>query len=164
MVTSAQPGPMSLALDQARQALGRGDLPIGAALEVSGQVVALAHNRIISGKSLLAHAEHSLLVSNSGLLFSAPPQSAVIYTTLEPCLMCLSAAVHARVKKIVYACRDPHGGSTALPPPQGWYESNWPLLEYDASHAREFIELIIQFSSTRPIWAKRYSDLINSEI
>jgi len=153
---------MSLAFQQARQALNVGDLPIGAALELSGKVIAQAHNRIITGQSLLAHAENTLLISNSGLLFKAQQQPAVIYTTLEPCLMCLSAAVHARITKIVYACSDPHGGATAIPPPQGWYESNWPVLEHDAARQSEAIELIRQFSSTRPIWAKRFADLLNA--
>lgn len=151
---------MSLAMQQARQALSKGDLPIGAALEISGKVVALAHNRIITGQSLLAHAENSLLIANSAMLFKIQQQPAVIYTTLEPCLMCLSAAIHGRIKKIVYACRDPHGGATAMSPPTDWYQSNWPVLEHDAARQAESIDLIRQFASTRPIWAERFANLI----
>ena len=54
-----------------------------------------------------------------------------LYTTLEPCLMCLGSCVLHRVDRVVYACPDPHGGACALDPEQlpAWYSRSWPRIE-----------------------------------
>lgn len=159
-----QSNPMLLALDEARKALSKGDLPVGAVLTVAGRVIASERNRIISGKSLVAHAESLLLTSHSQFLFQLNRGEVVIYTTLEPCMMCLSTAVHSRVKKIIYACRDPHGGGSTTKPLEGWYEQNWPELVHDPAYERGAAEMLITFARSHPLWLERFKGLVEKPI
>ena len=160
-VMPTQPDPMLLALRQARTALDNGNMPVGATLEVAGKIISHTHNHIISDRSFVAHAENSLLIAHSRLLFEAQRQPSTIYTTLEPCLMCLSAAAHTRIKKIVYACPDPLGGAASIPPPQGWYQGHWPQVEHDPRYERPSSELIAAFSKSRPTWTNHFRHLLD---
>jgi len=80
---------MQLALDEARLAAAAGEVPIGAVLVVGDAVVARAHNR----------RETWRLVG------------ATLYVTMEPCAMCIGAAILARVERVVFGVRDPKGGA-----------------------------------------------------
>lgn len=105
---------MSLALEQARMALRNNWIPVGALFVKDGRIVA---NGTKTGMVhvLFDHAEHNgcyqALWSREG------PKNLsgfTVYTTLEPCLMCLSMLMTTRVSRIVYACRDPYGGGTRI--------------------------------------------------
>ena len=85
---------MSLALHEAEQALDAGDYPVGAALVINGEFVGQARNSILTETQTTAHAEHKLLSSHSArlrqLIRETEAYDICLYTTLEPCLMCLA--------------------------------------------------------------------------
>jgi tRNA(adenine34) deaminase len=97
---------MALA-DAAEQA---GDVPIGAVL-VSGDLILEAKNEKESRPDATAHAEMLLLQKAAAALHAWRLSDATIYVTKEPCVMCAGAMVAARVKRLVYGCRDPKGGA-----------------------------------------------------
>jgi len=137
---------MALAVETMHGKEDAPDPPVGALLRIGNHVQGVDCNRIVTRKSLLAHAESSLLFAHSESLFRAflqkPRQEVVIYTTLEPCLLCTAAAAHSRVSRIVYACRDPMAGCAAHVPPDGWYRSVWPALEHDPAYEAEVAHAI----------------------
>jgi tRNA(adenine34) deaminase len=145
---------MSLALSEAQQALESGDYPVGAVLVINGEYNGKARNSILSETQTTAHAEHKLLSSNSAQLRQkvrgSQDYKIVLYTTLEPCLMCLGVAVLHRVTRIVIACPDPHGGATKLNPDDlgCFYAEHWPKIEVGLMKAKSF-DLIIQFLKTK---------------
>ncbi|MDQ3619902.1 MAG: tRNA adenosine(34) deaminase TadA [Actinomycetota bacterium] len=102
---------MRLALDQAREALNHGDVPIGAVVVTGDEVVAAAGNRREAHKDPTAHAEILALRAAAEALDSRHLDRASIYVTLEPCAMCAGALVLARVGRLVYGCPDPRAGA-----------------------------------------------------
>ena len=102
---------MRLALDQADQALGEGEVPIGAVLVSEGDVIAQAHNMPISLNDPTAHAE--ILVLREAALrknnYRLP--NTVLYVTVEPCVMCIGAILQARVATVVFGAFDPKAGA-----------------------------------------------------
>ncbi|MGI8707295.1 MAG: tRNA adenosine(34) deaminase TadA [Actinomycetota bacterium] len=102
---------MRLALDQAREALTHGDVPIGAVVVVGDEVVAAAGNRREAHKDPTAHAEILALRAAAETLDSRHLDRASIYVTLEPCAMCAGALVLARVSRLIYGCPDPRAGA-----------------------------------------------------
>ena len=103
---------MRLALDEAEKASGCGETPVGAVLVVDGEVIAVAHNMRETWQDPTAHAEAIVLRKASAKLGRWRLSDATLYVTLEPCLMCAGALVLARVKRLVYGCRDPKAGAT----------------------------------------------------
>ena len=125
---------MRLALNEAKVALKRGDYPIGAVLVIDGMFVDKLGNHINSNKDFVSHAETLILHKNSALLkdaYKTKGSNIVLYSTLEPCLMCLSTSILSKVSRIVYSCRDPHGGATklGLESLPGFYTRNFPKVE-----------------------------------
>jgi tRNA(adenine34) deaminase len=101
---------MRMALAEAEHASALGETPVGAVLVVDGKVVASAHNMRESWQDPSAHAE-LLVVREAAARFGRwRLQDAVVYVTLEPCLMCAGALVLARIGRLVYGCRDPKAG------------------------------------------------------
>ena len=102
---------MGLALDEARLAFdAQNEVPVGAVVVVGGQVVAKAHNQKETWKDPTAHAEILAVRDASQLLGRWRLTDAMLYVTVEPCMMCAGAAVMARVARLVYGCRDPKAG------------------------------------------------------
>lgn len=106
-------GFMALALEQAREAGKRGEVPVGAVMvdRGSGEIVARAGNATIALKDPTAHAE--ILVIRAACEKAAAqriPESD-LYVTLEPCAMCAAAISFARVRRLVFGAQDPKGGS-----------------------------------------------------
>ena len=102
---------MRLALEQARQAGGRGEVPVGAVLVKDGCVVASGGNQPIAAHDPSAHAEIVALRAAGQALGNYRLDDTVLYVTLEPCLMCASAIVHARVRRVVFGAFDPKAGA-----------------------------------------------------
>lgn len=106
---------MGLALDQARNAWLVGEVPVGAVIvrEVDGvrQVVATGYNRPITTDDPTAHAEIVALRHAAQLLGNYRLPDCELYVTLEPCAMCAMALLHARVRRVVFAARDPKTGA-----------------------------------------------------
>jgi tRNA(adenine34) deaminase len=102
---------MRQALAAARDAQAAGEVPVGAVL-VRGDVVLLsASNRPISGCDPTAHAEIEALRAGAKALGSYRLNGTTLYVTLEPCVMCASAIVHARVARVVFGAWDPKAGA-----------------------------------------------------
>lgn len=104
-------GFMRLALDQAQEARGHGDVPIGAVIVADEAVVAAAGNQREARKDPTAHAEILALRAAAEALDSRHLDRTSIYVTLEPCAMCAGALVLARVRRLVYGCPDPRAGA-----------------------------------------------------
>jgi tRNA(adenine34) deaminase len=104
---------MRAALDQARRGLAAGEVPIGAVLVVGETAVASAFNQPISANDPTAHAEVLVLREAARALGNYRLTDATVYVTVEPCLMCVGALVHARVREVVYGAAEPKTGALA---------------------------------------------------
>ena len=114
MKTGSDPGHegfMAIALDQAVQGQAAGEVPIGAVLVLDGRVVARAYNQPISTADPTAHAEMLVLRDAGKAVGNYRLTDATVYVTLEPCLMCVGALVHARVREVVYGAPEPKTGA-----------------------------------------------------
>lgn len=96
---------MRAALDEAEQAHLAGELPIGAVLVTDGKILARGHARHQDNKNQLMHAELDVLLHGGQTLWERP-REAILFTTLEPCPMCLGAAVMADVPHVIFALHD----------------------------------------------------------
>jgi tRNA(adenine34) deaminase len=102
---------MAVALDEARLAAARGEVPIGAVLvDSGGEIIARNGNRTIELCDPGAHAEMLVLREAGRLIGNYRLPDTTLYVTLEPCVMCAGALVHARVSRLVYGADDPKAG------------------------------------------------------
>lgn len=88
-----------------------GEVPIGAVLALSDQIIAEGHNQPIAQHDPTAHAEIAALRLAAKKTGNYRLVDTTLYTTLEPCCMCAGAIVHARVKRVVFATQDPRAGA-----------------------------------------------------
>jgi tRNA(adenine34) deaminase len=102
---------MHLALEQARLAEAAGEVPVGAVLVVEGALVARGFNCPISAVDPTAHAEIVTLRDAARALGNYRLTGSTLYVTVEPCLMCVGALVHARVFRVVYGAAEPKTGA-----------------------------------------------------
>lgn len=102
---------MDVALAAALEAGHAGDVPIGAVLVHEGEVIAIAANRREQDQDPTAHAEILVLQEAGRRLGTWRLTDCTLYVTLEPCPMCMGAAVGARIDRLVFACRDPKAGA-----------------------------------------------------
>ncbi len=108
---SEHDGFMGDALDQARLARAAGEVPIGAVVVMGGQVVGRGYNRPISGVDPTAHAELVAIRDAATRLGNYRLIGSTLYVTIEPCLMCAGAFVHARIGTVVYGALEPRTGA-----------------------------------------------------
>ena len=101
---------MERALELARKGEIKGEVPVGAVLVHKKKIAGEGYNRVITDSNPTAHAEIIALEQGGDKLDNYRLNGAVLYVTLEPCIMCYTAAVNARVKKIVYSADDPKTG------------------------------------------------------
>lgn len=102
---------MKIALAQAEDAYRRGEVPVGAVLVREGNIMAQAHNSPIAKNDPSAHAEMLVLRQAAELIGNYRLAGAELYVTLEPCIMCAGAIVHARVERVIFGARDPKCGA-----------------------------------------------------
>ena len=102
---------MAAALEQARLGLAAGEVPIGAVAVVGGAIVARAFNQPIGRSDPTAHAEVLVLRAAAERAGNYRLADATVYVTVEPCLMCVGALVHARVREVVYGAAEPKSGA-----------------------------------------------------
>ncbi len=102
---------MSRALELARAAEAMGEVPVGAVVVRDGKIIGEGSNRPISSSDPTAHAEIIALRAAAQAIGSYRLLDTSLYVTLEPCAMCAGAMVHSRVKRLVFAARDPRAGA-----------------------------------------------------
>lgn len=109
---------MALAYNQAIEAWREDEVPIGAVIELGGEIIAAAHNQRDSARDPTAHAEILAFGQAAKAIGDWRLNEATLYVTKEPCPMCSGASLMARVKRVVYAVPDPKmgclGGATDL--------------------------------------------------
>lgn len=105
-------GFMAMAMEEARAAATRGEVPVGAVL-VGADGVTLAHdgNRIVERHDPTAHAEMLVMRAGAAMLNNERLTGTTLYVSLEPCAMCVGAISMARVARVVFAADDPKGGA-----------------------------------------------------
>jgi tRNA(adenine34) deaminase len=102
---------MRMALEQATTAEAGGEVPVGAVLVYNNEVIATGANHPIASHDPTAHAEIVALRAGGRALGSYRLTDTTLYVTLEPCVMCASAIVHARVRRLVFGAWDPRAGA-----------------------------------------------------
>lgn len=102
---------MRLALVEAEKAALKNEVPIGAVLLApTGEIIAKAHNLTITNNDPTAHAEMLALREAARIVGNYRLTGALLYTTIEPCLMCMGALIHARVGRVVFGAYDTKWG------------------------------------------------------
>ena len=107
---------MRMALNEARMALAKGEIPIGAVVVSKGRVIARAHNLTETLTDVTAHAEMQAVTMAANLLGGKYLTDCTLYVTVEPCVMCAGALGWAQVPRIVYGCRDEKRGYQRFAP------------------------------------------------
>lgn len=102
---------MDAALEEARKAGQRGEVPIGAVIVFDGEIIARAGNRTRELSDITAHAEVVAIREASMVLNDERLTGADLYVTLEPCTMCAAAISFARIRRLYYGAEDPKGGA-----------------------------------------------------
>ena len=103
---------MRMALAQARQAARIQEVPVGAVLvSAEGDILAKAHNRTICNHDPSAHAEMLAIRQAAAQCQNYRLLNTTLYVTVEPCLMCMGAIIHARIQRIFFGTRDPKWGA-----------------------------------------------------
>lgn len=102
---------MREALALARQAAEAGEVPVGAVVVKDGAVIGRGHNRPVSGRDPTAHAEVMALRDAAERVGNYRLGECGLYVTLEPCVMCAGAIMHARISRVVYGAADPKSGA-----------------------------------------------------
>jgi len=102
---------MEEAIREATAAGARGEVPVGAAVVIDERLVASAGNASIAEHDPTGHAEIRALRAAATAMGNYRLTGAVLYVTVEPCVMCMGAALHARVARLVYGCADSKGGA-----------------------------------------------------
>ncbi len=102
---------MRMALDHAAAAQASGEVPVGAVLVRNNDVIAAGANCPIASHDPTAHAEIEALRAGGRALNTYRLIDTTLYVTLEPCVMCASAIVHARVRRVVFGAWDPRAGA-----------------------------------------------------
>ena len=103
---------MRLALELAVEARKAGEVPVGAVVAIDGRVVGRGRNRSVSLVDPTAHAEVLALRDAAASLGNYRLVGSTLYCTIEPCLMCIGAAMHARIERVVFGARERRVGAT----------------------------------------------------
>lgn len=107
----ASPSFMQIALEEARAAAARGEVPVGCVVVRDGEVVARAGNRTIADRDPTAHAELLAIRQAAAVVGSERLNDCDLYVTLEPCAMCAAAISFARIRRLYFGAEDPKGGA-----------------------------------------------------
>lgn len=102
---------MGLALEQAKLSALMGEIPVGAVIVSDGKIIASAHNTCIADCNVSRHAEINALAQAGGEMQNYRLDGCDIYITLEPCAMCASALIQARIRRVIYGAAEPKTGA-----------------------------------------------------
>jgi tRNA(adenine34) deaminase len=104
-------GYMTLALEEAARAGGLGEVPVGAVVVRDGTVIGAGCNQPITAVDPTGHAEINALRAAAAAVRNYRLTGATLYVTIEPCVMCVGAMIHARIGLVVYGAAEPRGGA-----------------------------------------------------
>ena len=102
---------MERALAQAQKAYEEDEVPVGAVLVIDNEIVAEGHNQPINTDDPTSHAEINVIRKAAKELNNYRLENSSIYVTLEPCLMCCGAMIHARIENLIFSTTDPKSGA-----------------------------------------------------
>jgi tRNA(adenine34) deaminase len=102
---------MRAALEEARRGFAAGEVPVGAVVVLDGKVVGRGYNQPIGSRDPTAHAEVVAIRTAAGAIGNYRLVGATLYVTIEPCLMCVGAMIHARVATLVFGAPEPKAGA-----------------------------------------------------
>jgi tRNA(adenine34) deaminase len=102
---------MGLALNEARVAFEKNEVPIGAVLVHENKVLSKGHNQVELFKDATCHAEIFCIKEGGKILGDFRLEKTTLYVTVEPCIMCFGAAILSRVKQIIWGCSDKRHGA-----------------------------------------------------
>ena len=105
---------MKIAIEEGKKSLASNDVPIGAVIVLDDKIIGKSYNQKEKNKQAIHHAEILAIMEASENLNNYRLDNATIYTTKEPCLMCMGAILSARIKKIVYGASDKRFGTKEL--------------------------------------------------
>jgi cytosine deaminase len=135
---------LKLAIDEAKQGLVEGGIPIGSVLVLDGNVIGRGHNRRVQDKSAILHAEMDCIEA-AGRLRATDYQRAVLYSTLSPCDMCSGTALLYKIPRIVI------GENRTFRGPEDYLRSRGVVL--DVVDNEECVELMREFIRRNPeLW------------
>ncbi|NJN98897.1 MAG: nucleoside deaminase [Anaerolineales bacterium] len=135
---------MQAAIEEAKQGLAEGGIPIGSVLVIDGKIVGRGHNRRVQQGSAILHAEMDCL-ENAGRLKAKDYQRAVLYSTLSPCDMCSGTALLYKIPKVVI------GENQTFQGPEDYVRSRG--VELVILQNEECIQLMRDFIAARPeLW------------
>jgi tRNA(Arg) A34 adenosine deaminase TadA len=137
---------MPIAIDEAKKAEDRGEVPVGALIEIDGKVISSAGNRTRELKDPTAHAEILAIRNACSILGVERLIGANLYVTLEPCPMCAAAISHARIANLYYGASDIKSGGVNQGPcifnhPQSHHKPE----VYDGISETECKKLLLEF-------------------
>jgi len=152
---------MKLALQEAKLAYKSNDFPVGAVLVINGKLIGKARNYSHTKNNWASHAESMLIKRHATKIktyFNDCEKKGVtpkieLYTTLDPCLMCLGTCVVNRITRIVVGCKDPAGGSSHLDPKtiSNFYIKKWPKIEIGLFE-KDCFKLVYNQVKKHPNW------------
>ena len=135
---------MAIAIEEARQGLAEGGIPIGSVLVLDGKIVGRGHNRRVQQGSAILHAEMDCL-ENAGRLKARDYQRAVLYSTLSPCDMCSGTVLLYKIPKVII------GENKTFQGPEDYVRSRG--VELEILNLEECIQLMEDFIAARPeLW------------
>jgi tRNA(adenine34) deaminase len=102
---------MAAAIEEAKAAEARGEVPVGAVMVCKGEMVGRGGNQVIADRDPSAHAEIVALRAAANTLGNYRLTGCELFSTIEPCAMCAGALVHARVARLIYGADDPKAGA-----------------------------------------------------
>jgi tRNA(Arg) A34 adenosine deaminase TadA len=143
---------IALALEEAKSAAARGEVPVGAVLlAADGSLLARDGNRILEHKDPTAHAEMLVMRAGAKALGNERLIGSTLYVSLEPCAMCAGAMAMARIARLVFAACDPKGGAVLHGP--RFFEQptchHRPAVTQTEPHAIEAGEILKDFFRSR---------------
>lgn len=142
---------MQAALEEAKQGLAEGGIPIGSVLVIDGKIVGRGHNRRVQRGSAILHAEMDCL-ENAGRLTAKDYQRAVLYSTLSPCDMCSGTALLYKIPKIII------GENQTFQGPEDYVRSRG--VELEILNNAECIQLMRDFIAAKPeLWNEDIGEL-----
>jgi len=143
---------MRAALEQAAAAARAGEVPVGAVVVLDDAIVGAGHNQPIGARDPTAHAEIVAMRAAALAVGNYRLTGATLYVTIEPCLMCVGAMIHARIGTLVFGATEPKAG--AIESTQRAHEHaalNHTLVVVSGVLARECGELVSQFFKSRRV-------------